>query len=91
MGILAWIILGLLAGAIARTVHPGPDPGGILATLLVGVVGAFLGGWIGAAAFGRGLNGFTLWSLLLAVIGAFVLLVVYRLVANSSSRGRMAR
>jgi uncharacterized membrane protein YeaQ/YmgE (transglycosylase-associated protein family) len=79
MGIVAWIILGLLAGAIAKAIHPGPDPGGILVTMLIGIVGAFIGGWIGSALLGRGLTGFSLWSLLLAIVGAYLLLVIYRL------------
>ena len=90
MGILSWIILGLIAGAIARAIHPGPDPGGILATLLIGVVGAFLGGWIGSALLHRPLNGFTAWSLLLASGGAFILLVVYRM-ANGRTRSTPRR
>lgn len=79
MGILAWIVLGLLAGAIAKAIMPGRDPGGMLVTMLIGVVGAFLGGFLGNLITGSGLNGFTLWSLLLAVVGALVLLWIYRM------------
>jgi uncharacterized membrane protein YeaQ/YmgE (transglycosylase-associated protein family) len=80
MGILSWLILGLIAGAIAKALHPGTDPGGILVTMLIGVVGAFIGGLIGASIAGRGVTGLNLWSILLAVAGSVLLLVLYRLV-----------
>jgi uncharacterized membrane protein YeaQ/YmgE (transglycosylase-associated protein family) len=79
MGILAWIVLGLLAGAIAKAIMPGKDPGGILVTMLIGIVGAFLGGFLGNMITGSGLTGFSLWSLLLAIIGALILLWIYRM------------
>jgi uncharacterized membrane protein YeaQ/YmgE (transglycosylase-associated protein family) len=84
MGIIAWIVLGLIAGAIAKAIMPGNDPGGIIVTMLIGIVGAFLGGFIGATITGNGLNGFSLWSIVLAVVGALVLLWLYRV----STRGR---
>ena len=86
MSILAWIILGLVAGAVAKAIHPGPDPGGVLVTMLVGIVGAFIGGLIGHALFGAGISGFNFWSFLLAVVGAFVTLVLYRLAVGGSTR-----
>ncbi|MEP6481943.1 MAG: GlsB/YeaQ/YmgE family stress response membrane protein, partial [Rhodoglobus sp.] len=58
MGIIGWIILGLIAGAIAKAILPGTQGGGWLITLIVGVVGALLGGFIGSAIFGVGLGGF---------------------------------
>ena len=70
MGILAWIVLGLIAGAIAKALMPGKDPGGIIVTMLIGIVGAFLGGFLGNMITGAGLNGFSLWSIMLAVVGA---------------------
>lgn len=79
MSILAWIVLGLIAGAIAKAVMPGDDPGGIIVTILIGIVGAFLGGFLGNMIAGSGLNGFSLWSILLAIIGAILLLWIYRL------------
>jgi uncharacterized membrane protein YeaQ/YmgE (transglycosylase-associated protein family) len=79
MSILAWIVLGLIAGAIAKALMPGKDPGGILVTMLIGIVGAFIGGFIGNSLTGSGLNGFSVWSILLAVVGAMLLLWVYRL------------
>jgi uncharacterized membrane protein YeaQ/YmgE (transglycosylase-associated protein family) len=78
MSILAWIVLGLIAGAIAKAIMPGNDPGGIIVTILIGIVGAFLGGFLGNLITGSGLSGFSLWSVLLAVIGAILLLWIYR-------------
>lgn len=78
MSILAWIVLGLIAGAIAKAIMPGNDPGGIIVTILIGIVGAFLGGFLGNMVAGSGLNGFSLWSIVLAVVGAILLLWIYR-------------
>ncbi len=78
MGIIAWIVLGLIAGAIAKALMPGRDPGGIVVTILIGIVGAFLGGFLGNLITGTGLNGFSLWSILLAIVGALILLWIYR-------------
>jgi uncharacterized membrane protein YeaQ/YmgE (transglycosylase-associated protein family) len=78
MGIIAWVVLGLIAGAIAKAVMPGRDPGGIIVTMLIGIVGAFLGGFLGNLITGSGLNGFSLWSILLAIVGALILLWIYR-------------
>ena len=84
MGILAWIVLGLVAGAIAKAIMPGNDPGGIIVTMIIGIVGAFIGGFIGNMLTGVGLNGFTIQSIILAVIGALILLWIYRV----ATRGR---
>jgi uncharacterized membrane protein YeaQ/YmgE (transglycosylase-associated protein family) len=87
MGIIGWIILGLIAGAIAKAILPGRQGGGWLVTLLLGVVGALLGGWIGSAVFGIGLENF--WSLqtwLLAILGSIVVLLIYGLVTRGSRR-----
>jgi uncharacterized membrane protein YeaQ/YmgE (transglycosylase-associated protein family) len=87
MGIIAWIVLGLIAGAIAKAILPGRQGGGWLTTLLLGVVGALLGGWIGSAIFGIGLENF--WSIqtwLVAILGALVVLLIWGLV----TRGRKA-
>ena len=83
MSILAWIILGLIAGAIAKAIMPGKDPGGVIVTMLIGVVGAFLGGFLGNMITGRGLEGLNVWSILLAVLGAILLLWIYRLTTRS--------
>ena len=83
MGILAWIIFGLIAGAIAKLLMPGRDPGGCIITILLGVAGAFVGGFLyefftGRAAYLQ----FDLGSLVVAVLGAIVILLIYRLVAG---------
>jgi uncharacterized membrane protein YeaQ/YmgE (transglycosylase-associated protein family) len=83
MGIIAWIILGLIAGAIAKAIHPGPDPGGLIVTTLIGVVGAVLGGLIASALDIGDLDEF--WDLgtwLIAIGGALLVLIVYRAVAR---------
>lgn len=79
MTFLAWIVLGLIAGAIAKAIMPGNDPGGIIVTILIGIVGAFLGGFLGSMVAGTGLDGLSLWSIVLAVVGSILLLWIYRL------------
>jgi uncharacterized membrane protein YeaQ/YmgE (transglycosylase-associated protein family) len=79
MGIIAWIVLGLLAGIIAKFLMPGDDPGGIIVTILLGIAGAFVGGFIAGQLGYGGINGFTWHSLLLAVLGAVLLLFGYRM------------
>ena len=79
MSIVAWLVLGLISGAIAKAIMPGKDPGGIIVTILIGIVGAFLGGFLGNLVAHTGLNGFSLWSILLAVLGSILLLWIYRL------------
>ena len=90
MGIIGWIILGLLAGVIAKAILPGDDPGGIIVTTLIGVVGAIIGGFIAKAlGFGDPIDEFFDWSTwLAAIIGAVVLLLVYRAVVGGTRRGR---
>ena len=78
MGLLAWIIFGLLAGAIAKFIMPGPDPGGIIVTILIGIAGAFVGGFIGSFLGFGGVAEFDIRSLLIAVLGSIVLLFVFR-------------
>ncbi len=87
MGILGWIVLGLIAGAIAKLILPGRQGGGWIATLLLGVVGALLGGWLGSVLFNVGLENF--WSLqtwLLAIGGAIVVLLIWGLLTRGRSR-----
>lgn len=82
MVIFSWIVLGLIAGVVAKWMMPGRDPGGIILTIALGIVGAFIGGMIGAA-FGFGsVSGFDIRSLLVAVGGALLLLTGYRLLAH---------
>jgi uncharacterized membrane protein YeaQ/YmgE (transglycosylase-associated protein family) len=82
MGIIAWIVVGLIAGALAKLVMPGDDPGGIIVTILIGIVGAFVGGFVVSLFGGVGINGFSLWSILVATLGAIILLAIYRLIAG---------
>lgn len=89
MGIIGWVLLGLLAGVIAKGVMPGDDPGGIIVTILLGIVGALIGGFLADALLGRDVNEqfFDLATWVSAIVGALILLAVYRLVAG----GRYAR
>ena len=84
MGIIAFIILGLLAGAIAKALMPGADPGGWIITTIIGVVGAILGGFLAAALFGADpMDEFwDLSSWLTAIVGSIILLLIYRAVAG---------
>jgi uncharacterized membrane protein YeaQ/YmgE (transglycosylase-associated protein family) len=85
VGILGWIVLGLIAGAIAKLILPGRQGGGWLITLLLGIVGALVGGFIGSAIFGVGLEDF--WSLqtwIVAILGAILVLLIYGLVTRGS-------
>ena len=86
MGFAAWIVLGLIAGAIAKAIMPGDDPGGIIVTILIGIVGAFLGGFLGNLVTGTGLNGFSLWSVILAILGSLLLLWIYRMTTRGRTR-----
>ncbi|KOE79514.1 hypothetical protein ACS86_18100 [Vibrio alginolyticus] len=77
MGILSWIILGLLAGSLAKWLMPGNDGGGWIATILLGVAGAFVGGFLGSLIGLGGTDGVNLGSIITATLGAFILLFVY--------------
>lgn len=86
MGFLGFILLGLIAGAIAKAILPGKQGGGWIATLLLGVVGAVLGGWLGSVIFDKGLENF--WDLstwLLAIAGALVVLLIWGLVTKRTA------
>jgi uncharacterized membrane protein YeaQ/YmgE (transglycosylase-associated protein family) len=87
MGIIAFVILGLLAGIIAKAILPGEDPGGLIVTALIGIVGALLGGFLAAALFdAHPLDEFfDISTWLTAIVGAIILLVVYRMVVNRGS------
>ncbi|EDS2287059.1 GlsB/YeaQ/YmgE family stress response membrane protein [Salmonella enterica subsp. enterica serovar Agona] len=80
MGIIAWIVFGLIAGVIAKLLMPGRDGGGFILTCILGIVGAVVGGWL-ATMFdiGGSISGFNLHSFLVAVVGAIVVLVIFRL------------
>ncbi len=95
IAIIGWIIFGLIAGLIAKAIMPGRDPGGVIITILLGIAGSLIGGFIGRALFGYGRTvrdsgdlsqpGF-LMSLVLAVVGAIVLLALYRLIRGRTTQ-----
>jgi uncharacterized membrane protein YeaQ/YmgE (transglycosylase-associated protein family) len=79
MGILMWIVFGLIAGVVAKMIMPGKDPGGIIVTILIGVGGALLGGMLGTALGFGAVTGFDVRSLMIAIGGAVLLLFGYRM------------
>ena len=82
MGIIAWVVLGLIAGAIAKFLMPGRDPGGIFITIIIGIVGAVIGGFIGNSLGVGDVSGVNLWSIVLAVAGSVILLIIYRMISS---------
>lgn len=80
MGILSWIVMGLVVGLLAKLIMPGKDPGGLFITVLLGIAGAFVGGFIGSFLGLGAVTGFNIGSLLLAVGGAIILLILYRVI-----------
>lgn len=78
MGIITWIVFGLIAGALAKWIMPGKDPGGLIMTMVLGIVGAMIGGFIGSFVGFGGISGFDIRSFALAVGGALLVLVGYR-------------
>ncbi|MFG2589410.1 GlsB/YeaQ/YmgE family stress response membrane protein [Streptomyces sp. NBC_01166] len=85
MGIIAWIFIGLLAGLIAKALMPGKDPGGIIITMLIGIAGGLLGGWLGKVIFGiDSIDGFfDLSTWIAAIIGSLILLLLYRVISGN--------
>ena len=79
MGILSWIIVGLIAGALAKFIMPGKDPGGILVTMLIGIIGAIIGGFVvGLVVPGDWVSGINITTIVVATLGAIILLAIYR-------------
>jgi len=92
MGIIGWIVLGLIAGAIAKALHKGDEPGGVLGTFAVGVVGALLGGLIASAVGVGGISSFfSVGTWLIAIGGAFLLLVLYDALTGRGATRRGSR
>ena len=88
MGIITWIIVGLIAGALAKLILPGDDPGGIIVTILLGIAGAILGGFIGNALFDADWRD-EFWDVstwLSAIVGAVILLLIYRMLVGRRPR-----
>jgi uncharacterized membrane protein YeaQ/YmgE (transglycosylase-associated protein family) len=89
MGIIGWIVLGLVAGAIAKAILPGDDPGGIIVTMIIGIVGAIVGGLIASALdIGDIDEFFDIGTWLIAIGGALLLLIIYRVVTGRRSGPR---
>jgi len=84
MGILSWIVFGLIAGALAKLLMPGKDPGGFFVTVIIGIAGAIIGGFIGTQLGFGGIRGFDFRSFLVAIAGAMLLLLGYRMVKRTS-------
>ena len=85
MGLISWIVVGLIAGLLARWITPGPDPGGIIVTVLVGMAGASVGGFVVGILGGAGATGLNVWSILVATLGVLILLFLYNLVARRTA------
>lgn len=84
-GWFSWIIIGLIAGALAKWIMPGKDPGGLIVTILIGIVGGVLGGWLANTLPFIPRAGGLLWDIILATAGAALLLWIYRLVKKPSA------
>lgn len=82
MGILSWIVMGLIAGAVAKAIMPGQDPGGCILTIVIGIVGALLGGFLATLLGFGGISGFDFRSLIIAIFGAIVLLAIFRAIRS---------
>jgi len=85
MNIIAWILVGLIGGSLAKLLMPGRDPGGLIITILLGIAGALLGGFLSVAlGLGDGVNNFDIGTIVLSVVGAILILAGYRLVARAA-------
>lgn len=87
ISLIVWLVVGFIAGYLAKLIMPGPDGGGVIATILLGIVGAVVGGWVGRALFDTAAgDGFSIMGLVFAVIGALIVLAIYRLATGRSLR-----
>lgn len=87
MGFIGWIVLGLIAGAIAKAILPGKQGGGWIATLILGVIGAVLGGWLGSMIFNAKVDEFfSLSSWLLAIGGSLIVLLIWGFITGRKAR-----
>ena len=80
--------MGLIAGALAKLIMPGDDPGGIIVTMIIGIVGAFIGGFVFGLFGAGGVSGINIGSIIVAVVGALILLAIYRLIVGSRTASR---
>jgi uncharacterized membrane protein YeaQ/YmgE (transglycosylase-associated protein family) len=84
MGIISWIILGLVVGALAKWIMPGKDPSGIITTIVIGIVGALIGGFLSSLVGLGTVTGLNLGSIIIALVGALILLWLYRMVKSKA-------
>lgn len=82
MGLISWILVGAIAGVLAKWIMPGSGPGGFIITIILGMAGASVGGFIFRLLGGTGATGFNIWSILVATLGAIILLFLYGLIAR---------
>lgn len=85
MGIISWIVFGLIAGALAKWIMPGRDPGGMIVTIILGIVGAFVGGYVGTLLGLGTVDGFDIRSFFIAIVGAILLLAGYRMATGKKA------
>ncbi|CAA9407869.1 MAG: hypothetical protein AVDCRST_MAG01-01-1429 [uncultured Rubrobacteraceae bacterium] len=85
MGLISWVVVGTIAGLLARRIVPGPDPGRFVVTVILGMAGASVGGFMVGVIGGAGATGFNLWSIFVATLGAVLLLYVYGFVARRTA------
>ena len=81
IGIISWIVVGLIAGFLGKLIMPGRDPGGFLLTIVIGMIGAIVGGFVVQLLGGAGVTGVNIWSILVATLGAIILLAIFRVFA----------
>lgn len=86
MGVISFIIFGLVAGIVARLILPGKQPGGWIATLILGIIGAILGGWIGSLIFHADFGTWSLANFILSVVGAIIVLVIYGAITGRGTK-----
>ncbi len=85
MGLISWIVVGLIAGLLAKWIMPGSEPGSFIVTVLLGIAGASVGGFVIGILGGTGATGFNVWSILVATLGAILLLFLYNLVTRRTT------
>jgi uncharacterized membrane protein YeaQ/YmgE (transglycosylase-associated protein family) len=85
MGLVSWVVVGLIAGLLARWIVPGSGPGGLVVTTILGMAGASIGGFLAGLIGGTGATGFNVWSIVVATFGAVVLLFLYNLVNRQTA------
>jgi uncharacterized membrane protein YeaQ/YmgE (transglycosylase-associated protein family) len=87
MGIIAWIVVGIIAGWLARMVVPGEGPGGLVGDLVIGIIGAVIGGWVFRSLGHTGVTGINIGSIIVAFIGGVILLLIIRVISGKRVLG----